>query len=336
MGYVLSPENFDKALATWSENYAVFAPAVFEKEGSFADTDSIRYKRIDKGSEIVFDAKSHYSFKEVLTPISEILFYFTEDQISVPSVEEKGAIILMRSCDVHSLKRLDQIYLNNGYEDFYYKRLRDRIKIFLLDCEKSFENCFCATMGTNTAEEYAAAVMLRDGQIYIDAKEEFVDAVIRPLAGEELPVAPRFVSENAVKVRIPENLSLDVMNSTIWEEYANRCIACGRCNFVCPTCTCFTMQDIFYKDNPSTGERRRVWASCHVDGYTDMAGGMKFRDNKGQRMRFKVLHKVYDFKKRFGYHMCTGCGRCDDICPEYISFSNNINRLEAAMEEVSR
>lgn len=53
-------------------------------------------------------------------------------------------------------------------------------------------------------------------------------------------------------------------------------------------------------------------------------------------MRFKVLHKVLDFKQRSGYHMCVGCGRCDDICPEYISFSNSINKLEAAMEEVTK
>jgi len=51
-------------------------------------------------------------------------------------------------------------------------------------------------------------------------------------------------------------------------------------------------------------------------------------------MRFKVLHKVYDFKKRFGYHMCTGCGRCDDVCPQYISFSSCINKLSNALDEV--
>jgi anaerobic sulfite reductase subunit A len=94
------------------------------------------------------------------------------------------------------------------------------------------------------------------------------------------------------------------------------------------------MQDIFYKENARTGERRRVWASCHVDGYMDMAGGMSFRKVNGQRMRYKVLHKIYDYKNRFGYHMCTGCGRCDDICPEYISYSACINKLAAAMEEV--
>ncbi|MBO6282695.1 MAG: 4Fe-4S dicluster domain-containing protein, partial [Pseudobutyrivibrio sp.] len=45
------------------------------------------------------------------------------------------------------------------------------------------------------------------------------------------------------------------------------------------------------------------------------------------RMRFKVMHKIHDFEKRFGYHMCVGCGRCDDVCPEYISYSNLVNRL---------
>ena len=66
-----------------------------------------------------------------------------------------------------------------------------------------------------------------------------------------------------------------------------------------------------------------------------MAGGHSFRPKHGDRMRFKVMHKISDFKKRFGYQMCTGCGRCDDACPEYISFSNCINKLNKAMEELA-
>ena len=96
------------------------------------------------------------------------------------------------------------------------------------------------------------------------------------------------------------------------------------------------MQDIFYTDNGKAGERRRVWASCHVDGYTDMAGGHAFRNDKGQRMRFKVLHKVNDYKRRFGTHMCIGCGRCDDVCPEYISFANCINKLNTLVNDTAK
>ena len=60
------------------------------------------------------------------------------------------------------------------------------------------------------------------------------------------------------------------------------------------------------------------------------------RKKNGERMRFKVLHKVLDYKQRNGYHMCVGCGRCDDICPEYISFSHCVNKLEDAMKEVTK
>ena len=161
------------------------------------------------------------------------------------------------------------------------------------------------------------------------------DSLFSKASERALEVEPAYVKENEVRVSIPDNLSLEVAKSKMWDEYDYRCINCGRCNFVCPTCSCFTMQDIFYTDNGKAGERRRVTASCMVDGYTDVAGGGAYRKKNGQRMRFKVLHKVYDFKKRFGYHMCVGCGRCDDVCPEYISFSNSINKLENAMKEVS-
>ena len=137
-----------------------------------------------------------------------------------------------------------------------------------------------------------------------------------------------------MKVEIPEEVPREIVRSGLWDEYTSRCINCGRCNFVCPTCTCYTMQDVFYSDNGRAGERRRVGASCMVDGYTDVAGGGQYRKKNGERMRFKVLHKISDFKKRFGYQMCVGCGRCDDICPEYISFSNIINKVNAASREV--
>ena len=107
----------------------------------------------------------------------------------------------------------------------------------------------------------------------------------------------RLCGKNEVHVEIPEKLPDTIHQDSMWQEYGSRCIGCGRCNFVCPTCTCFTMQDIFYKDNPKAGERRRVWASCQVDGYSDIAGGHSFRQSQGERMRFKVLHKLQIIRK---------------------------------------
>ena len=68
-----------------------------------------------------------------------------------------------------------------------------------------------------------------------------------------------------------------------------------------------------------------------IDGYSNVAGGGEYRKKHGERMRFKVLHKISDFKKKFGYQMCVGCGRCDLVCPEYISFSECINKVDRAI-----
>lgn len=334
MGYKINKEDFDKVLQEISKEYKIFAPKVLKGKGTFSDTDSIKYSEIKNIDEIEFDKKSNFSYKEILIPITETLFYFNEDEWIEPKAEEKGMIIFLRSCDINSLKRIDNIYLKNGAEDPYYKRLREKAKFILIGCKKSFENCFCVSMGTNKTDEYDAYIKVEDNMVLFETKDEKLGKYIEDIKKEETNIEIDFVEENDVKVNIPENLDLKVMNSSMWKEYSARCIACGRCNFVCPTCTCFTMQDIFYKDNKNVGERRRIWASCQVDGYTDMAGGHSFRLDKGQRMRFKVLHKVHDYKKRWGQHMCVGCGRCDDICPEYISFSNCINKLEAGMDEV--
>ncbi len=88
-------------------------------------------------------------------------------------------------------------------------------------------------------------------------------------------------------MEIPEHLDSSVIQAPLWKEYDSRCINCGRCNYVCPTCTCFTMQDIYYTDNGRAGERRRVHASCMVDGYTDVAGGGCYRKANGERFALR-------------------------------------------------
>jgi len=151
--------------------------------------------------------------------------------------------------------------------------------------------------------------------------------------------SPAFVQEDDRPVRVPEPDELareirenDLFDHPMWEPYSRRCIACGRCNFSCPTCSCFSTLDVASEDTPELGVRRRVWAGCHVDRFTEMAGGHDVRTEYGSRMRFKTMHKIHDFQRRFGTHMCIGCGRCDDQCPEYISFSACINHVSNVVE----
>lgn len=333
MGYILNKDKFNLLIEGLKDKYDIYGPTIFEYDGIHSDTDMIRYKKILDGEEIEFNRKSDFSFKEVILPIMQTLFYFTEEAMTEPKVENKQTIILLRHCDMHGLKRLDEMYLKNGEEDYYYKKLREKVKFIIMGCSQSFENCFCVSMKTNKGEGYDGFINKKNDQYEVDSSDEFIKKSLESL-GKKEEVKVDYVKSNDIKVKIPKGLTAEVIGSSMWEEYDSRCVACGRCNFVCPTCTCFTMQDLFYQDNSQVGERKRVWASCMVDGYTDVAGGHSYRQKNGERMRFKVLHKVLDFKQRFGYQMCVGCGRCDDVCPEYISFSNSINKLERAMKEV--
>lgn len=329
MGYQISLQEAEELMQSVSKQYAFYAPKVFLGSGCFSDTDTIRYGEVHRVEEIVFDRKSDYSFKEILLPISQTLFYFTEDVIREPAAPKKVPVILVRSCDMHAVRRMDEIYLRNGFEDHYYRQLREHAIFVVMGCAHAFDSCFCVDMECNQVENYDYYLHLENEQLVIDSKKEI--ACLKD--AKQIAVEPLFVKETKTKVHIPDKMTGDIKTALLWEEYTKRCIGCGRCNFVCPTCTCFTMQDIFYKDNGKVGERRRVWASCQVDGFTTIAGGISFRKKQGERMRYKVMHKIFDFKERHGYQMCVGCGRCDDICPEYISFSNCVNKLDRMIKE---
>lgn len=335
MGVKLSYKDFDCYLKELSSKYKIYAPKILEGKGKFAETNVIGYEQIASFDEIQLDEKSYFSPKEIFYPIRETLFYFKDNEAEVPDIDVKPIIILARPCDLNGIGRLDTIFLKNGFNvDYYYKRRRELVKFMMIECTEGFESCFCVSMNSNIAQDYEAAIRFEEGGVSIKTvDDELITETI--LLSEKVVFEPEFVRENKVKVSIPEvgKVTKESFNHKIWMEYTGRCIACGRCNTSCITCSCYSMQDVKLSDDQRIGERRRVWAGCHVDGFTDMAGGHSFRTNNGERMRFKTMHKINDFYKRFGEHMCVGCGRCDDVCPEYISFSKCINKLDQIIEE---
>ena len=278
----LDKQAFNQGLERLKLEYKILAPVTTPFKGAYSDTDLTKYEEIENIEDIEFNKKSNFSAKETILPINQVLFYFTEKEFKTSDENEKKLLVFLRACDLNGIKRLDQIYLGNGVEkDFFYKRLRDKVKFVLIGCRESYRNCFCVSMNSNKAEDYSIGLNIRENEVYLDIKDEELNV----FNGQSYEFEVDFVKENNISVEIPENIdAVSLSKHEMWNEYDARCIACGRCNFVCPTCACFTMQDIFYKENENVGERRRVWASCQVDGYTDMAGGHSFRKEKGQKM----------------------------------------------------
>lgn len=336
MGFKLNITEFDSYLESLSESYRLYAPVRQEGKGKFSDTDVIGYGEISSFDEMILDEKSYFSPKEIFYPIRETLFYFLNDEIKEPEIDMKPAIIFLRPCDINGIRRLDTIFLKNGKEvDYYYLRRRKLVKFVMIECIEGFDTCFCVSMGSNKTKEYEAAIRIDGSNILLDLKDNELRTDNLD-DNKVIDFTPEYIEENKVKVTIPDVdlVTKEMFNHDIWTEYTSRCVACGRCNTSCITCSCYTMQDAKLSDDKKVGERRRVWASCQVGGYTDMAGGHSFRQKNGEKMRFKTMHKVNDYYKRFGEHMCVGCGRCDDVCPEYISFSKCINKLnQIVMEE---
>ena len=115
MGYKFSKEEMASIFSKLAEDYDVFAPVVKKGDGTFSDVDVVRYDKVSSLDEIEFEKKSDYSFKEALLPINETIFYFTEDETTVPKGPAKERLVFLRACDLNAVKRLDQIYLKNGF-----------------------------------------------------------------------------------------------------------------------------------------------------------------------------------------------------------------------------
>ena len=348
MGYLMNKDTFSRWIETLWKEGEVFGPILQEQKGAFSNTDLTTYGPVKSFDDLVINSKTYLSPKQYIFPMRETLFHFEEESFKVPELDNKPIYVFLRACDINGIHRLDTMFLKNGpIIDPYYARRRDRLVFIMIDCkDKGFDSCFCVSMESNTTDAWhfslageGDTLSILENLSYDEESPQakgihFASNALKEISKEsDLREAPTFVNENTTIVNVPNLGSIDpsMFDHELWQEYTVRCIACGRCNTSCVTCSCFTMQDV--KLGEFFGERRRRWASCHVKEYSDMAGGHSFRKKNGERMRFKTLHKIDDFKRRFGIHMCVGCGRCDDVCPEYISFSKAINKLNLIIQE---
>lgn len=339
MGFKFNVDNADNLFSALFDKYDIYAPKRFPKQGRYSDTDIVRYAKIKSIKEIEFSQKSDYSAKEVLTPINETLFYFIENEFKESTASQKPILLFARPCDINAIQVQSKIYEENGeFSDIYFSRIKNNLKFVLMDCNGGDDTCFCVSMNSNTTDNWSIAIKQVENKYLLSVKDnEFLSCFENC---EQTEYEPEFVSQNSISVQVNEIPNKDVLNKLkqhpLWQEYDKRCIACGSCTVCCPTCTCFTTKDIIFSENPKVGERKRVYASCQIEGFDKMAGQKEIRNKASERMRYKLLHKFHDYKERFKTrHMCVGCGRCIHRCPEAISIVSTLEKMNNAIVEIT-
>ncbi|NWF96077.1 MAG: 4Fe-4S dicluster domain-containing protein [Candidatus Thorarchaeota archaeon] len=290
----------------------------------------LTYGPIESISEAVFsDEHPLIPIKKLFHPMKFDMFRFGESGFQPDySMVEKRVIIGVHPCEIHSLLRLDDVFMADP-PDPYYSQLRHNSAILGFSCMPT-ENSLCTSTGTDIVEEgydlffidldqfYLVWVGSSLGHDMILCHDEFFEDevthedIAKYVAWREkrnLAFKKSFAFRN-----MPDLMELSY-NSEIWEQFGKKCLSCGQCSMVCPTCNCYDTTDVLDVSNKVSGRRERMWDSCMFVDYSLVAGGHNFRATRADRLKLWYTHKLKTFGKEYGRPSCVGCGRCVDTCP---------------------
>ncbi|ADO84320.1 4Fe-4S dicluster domain-containing protein [Ilyobacter polytropus] len=335
----------DKLPQLWqkiSGDFDLFLPVEKDKTLNFSmweDGEKVNLKKL----------RTNMPLKNIVFPQTETYLKFKNEgkKLSLKSVAAQGdnyVVFGARPCDIASFKLLDNIFLREPV-DTYYKAHRDKGTIISLGCNDPEETCFCGSFGIepDSAPKDADIALWDIGSELLwksqSEKGEALTISVMDLledAGEENEKKLKEI-QNEIKEKMEELPFSKIDPSKIegtqqeifdkeemWNEFSERCLACGTCSYVCPTCHCYDVKDY---DGGKSGERFRCWDSCMSSDFTLMAHGNP-RTSQMQRVRQRFMHKlVYYPKNHEGVYSCVGCGRCVDKCPVHLDIVKVIKKL---------
>lgn len=233
------------------------------------------------------------------------------------------------SCDIHALRILDKLHLHD-YVDPYYQQNRAALTVVGYGCMPD-DKCFCRSMGTSNVDDgYDMFLTPLGDRFLVTVPSARGDEIATRHADLFQPASRADTKEYLERGRNRDksfSLAMDVTdlpyilelkrNDPVWTELGKKCLCCGSCSIVCPTCTCFNVADEITADHGCS--RVRSWDACLYADYALCAGGHNFRDQRADRVRNRYYHKQEAFVREFGMPSCVGCGRCIENCPTGIN-----------------
>ncbi len=235
-------------------------------------------------------------------------------KVEAPLEVKKQAFMFIKPCDANAIRVLDTILLDEP-PDPIYSSLRGNSLVIVHDCLRSDELCFCESVNARVPYVYDLWIVPTNGDVYIGVGSSKGQDIINKLKVEPITYQPKIreLGTNRIPKEMLRKLG-ELYESPKWREISEKCLLCGGCTSVCPSCTCFEVIDDVGTDLRS-GSRVRIWTSCVLRSFTLVAGGRIIRKSRDERFKFRYYHKFVFSISRYGFYFCTGCGRCSAQCP---------------------
>lgn len=255
------------------------------------------------------------------------------------SVERPGvAVIGARACDLAALALQEKHFRGNGVADPPFTARREAMFIVAVDCSFPADTCFCASTGDGpaAASGFDIAMSELDQGFLLRTRSEAGRALVgalqlcaaTPAQLQEVQEALARAAQGQTR-QLPSrdlrNLLYERQEHPHWADIASRCLACGNCTAVCPSCFCSASEARAGLDGVQA-EQVRVWDSCFNVDHSSLHG-RPLRDDIGLRYRQWMTHKLAAWHDQFGRSGCTGCGRCITWCPVGIDLTAEIDLL---------
>jgi ferredoxin len=240
-------------------------------------------------------------------------------------------------CDTASFAVLDSALLKDMPEPAY-SRKRGAFGVIGMACGRAGRWCLCTSVGLSPRSTKGSDLMVfPDGpDVYVlrasdrlDYVWKLLEAGAEKVSGEAFETVARKYDFKVENFSFQAERLVDTLengfDSPYWKEFSERCVSCGICTFLCPTCHCFDIVDV--PADERTGRRVRTWDSCQFPEFTGETSAHNPRKEKWARQRQRVLHKFLYHFRNHGHIMCTGCGRCIRYCPVDINIAEGVMKL---------
>lgn len=279
--------------------------------------------------------------KAFFLPQTQTLLCFRDGKAAEPAAPDQETVLFgVRPCDARALLVLDRVFLDGDQRDPYYARLRAKTSVIALACTRPMSSCFCTSVGGGPSDGAGADVLAvaleadlllraqtpRGEELLASAADLLAEPT--PAAIREAEACAREAEEQIAPVEVGDSAERlhDNYDSALWEAASQKCLACGVCSFLCPTCHCFDITDELRN---GSGRRVRTWDCCAYLLFTLQASGHNPRPTPKERWRQRIMHKFRYAVETSGEVFCVGCGRCIRNCPVSMDLRTTLKELEA-------